>query len=158
MARDMTIPIPPRTPTPPSEEDDHVQADALGLRPETHDAYSPGRSQYGRDDMLSPMSNTFAGSRQSPAFVTSPSFPPSLSSPRALGSPAALVDQRLSPRRKSAITDVDGSQANGIENRSGPFGFQTVQYTVGKPPPGKSVCSIAEQSSVTRRESVVMSR
>ena len=137
----MAIPIPPRTPTPPSEEDDHVPADALGLRQETHDAHSPGRAQYGREDMLSPMSNIFAINRQSPAFVTSPSFPPSLSSPRGFGGSAAPVDQGLrSPRRKSAITDVDGSQANGAENKNGPFGFQTVQYTVGKPPAGKSVC------------------
>lgn len=136
----MAIPIPPRTPTPLSEEDDHVQADALGLRQETNDAHSPGRSQYGREDMLSPMSNTFAGNRQSPAYMTSPSFPPNLSSPRGFGSPVTPVDQGLrSPRRKSAMADVDGSQANGTENKSGPFGFQTVQYTVGKPPAGKSV-------------------
>ena len=139
MATSMTIPIPPRTPTPPSEEDDHFQADALGLRQETHDAYSPGRPIYGREDMLSPMSNTFAGNRQSPAFVTSPSFPPSLSSPRAFGNPATPVDSGISPRRKSAMSDVDGAQANGSENQSGPFGFQTVQYTVGRPPAGKSV-------------------
>ena len=132
--------MPPRTPTPLSEEDDHFQADNLGLRQETHDAYSPGKCHYRHDDMLSPMSNTFAGSRQSPAFVTSPSFPPSLSSPRGFGNLAAPVDQGLSPRRKSAATEAEGSQADGTENKPGPFGFQTVQYTIGKPPPGKTVC------------------
>ena len=133
------IPAPPRTPTPPSEEDDQVQANALGLRQETHDAYSPGKINYGRDDMLSPMSNNFVGSRQSPSYVTSPSFPPSLNSPRTFGTAATPVDQGFNSRRKSVMSDLDGTQVNGTENKSGPFGFQTVEYTVGRPPGGKSV-------------------
>ena len=133
------IPAPPRTPTPPSEEDDHVQADALGLQQETHNAYSPGKFNHGREDMLSPMSNTFAGNRQSPSYMNSPSFPPSLNSPRAFGNASTPVDQSFHSRRKSVMNDFDGSQVNGTENRPGPFGFQTVEYTVGRPPAGKSV-------------------
>lgn len=136
----MAVPDPPRTPTPPSEEDDHVQANAVGLRQETHYAYSPGKFKYSRDDMLSPMSNTFAGNRQSPSYMASPSFPPSLNSPRAFGNATTLVDQGFHSRRKSVMNDIDGSQANGTENESGPFGFQTVEYTVGRPSSGKSVC------------------
>ncbi len=139
MASKMPIPAPPRTPTPPSDDNNDYQSDAVGLRKQNDDANSPNKLGFNHHDMLSPLSNHFPMNNsnrgtQSSAYLSSPVFPPNMADGYGAGS-----------RRGSTVTEKDDTQPSGNENQSGPFGFQTVQYTVGRPLAGKSVRAMLVQ-------------
>ena len=132
MASGMPIPAPPRTPTPPPEDDEKPVG--LGL----DQPYSPARLRF-NPDALSPLSATFPPERLS-----------------TLGGPGASMSQRPTPSTifspasstfpYSPMSAMGGGSENGTPSLSGsekvqnPFNFQPVQYTAGKPAANKAVC------------------
>lgn len=115
MASDMPIPVPPRTPTPPPEDQRPV---GLGLPDDQLDR-----------DALSPMSATFPSQSLSPSSANlSPHTPNS-----------AYYTPQM-----TANSEVSTPQTASSEAPRNPFNFQPQQYVVGKPP-AKSVCRSSRQ-------------
>lgn len=119
-ATDIPILVPPRTPTPPSDDDHQV---GLGLN-------GPLLVELSQDpDALSPLSAT---------------FPQSISAPAAGASTSSRG--QLTPRTPTRYNFMDSTSGDGSasagnspELARNPFNFQPQQYVVGGKSPPKSV-------------------
>ncbi|MCJ1290764.1 Endoplasmic reticulum zinc transporter [Xylographa carneopallida] len=121
MATSIRIPVPPRTPTPPPDND-QVEMAGLGLDG-IGDLLSPTKALYDPSS-LSPMDENFAVSR----FSSSPSL--------------ALSSQPLSPTSPNSLYSSISTESNGgkselsMQNGKGPFNFQPM--SLAKSPITKS--------------------
>jgi hypothetical protein len=133
MASSMPIPQPPRTPTPPPDDDQHTDLPVgLGL-----DDGSPSKYGFTRDG-LSPLSATFASNVQQP-YGSLNSLPGSShGSPRRSMISPASSNFAYSPYSTSAASESDTPGTGTSESFKNPFNFQPQAYTVGRPPAGKS--------------------
>ncbi|KAF2267904.1 cation efflux family protein-like protein [Lojkania enalia] len=130
MASQMPLPIPPRTPTPPPEEDGEL----VGLGFEK----SLSLSKLGfNPNALSPMSATFPPERYG---TLAPSD--SLSqrpTPSTIFSPASSTFSHSPASAISGASENDAAASlSGSDNARNPFNFQPVQYMPGRPQVNKS--------------------
>lgn len=135
MASSMPIPAPPRTPTPPS--DDEPSLTGLGLHGVR--ASSPSRVSFD-PNALSPLSDTFS-SRYG-----------SLSS--TMATPASTFSSRSTTWPHSPRGENNNETPDDPEILGNPFGYQTQTYAAGLPSPVKSVRNYSTSVSVmwlTRR-------
>ncbi|KAF1842145.1 cation efflux family protein-like protein [Cucurbitaria berberidis CBS 394.84] len=116
----MPLPLPPRTPTPPPEEDT-TQPVGLGLEGEL----SPGKLGFGTNT-LSPMSATFP-SRQYATLAPNDSIS-QRPSPSTIYTPASATFPYTPASAASGTNDTDALSLNGSENGRNPFNFQPVPY------------------------------
>jgi hypothetical protein len=126
MAFNMPLPAPPRTPTPPPDED-APRRFGLGLDGEL----SPGRLGYDAN-ALSPMSATFP-TKQFATLGPSDSVS-QRATPTTLYTPASATFPNTPASAVSGMDDMDSS-----DNTSSPFNFQSVTYAPGRPQTNKSV-------------------
>ena len=130
MATSLPIPAPPRTPTPPL--DDEYQTAGLGLV----------------GVMTSPTKTAFDPNTLSPMFENFP-----LGRYGALGSAMASPANPLSPTSTNSVyspmsVDSAGNPTSGSgEDLRGPFNFQTT--TLAKSPVARSVCTGVQASKCT---------
>lgn len=123
MADQMPLPIPPRTPTPISDDEHDLPRAGLGI--EGAFPSSPPDSRFAFDPPSSPPSEA-AQSGSARTDMLSPTFSITASSPHELYSP-------LTPQ--SAASEPPFPPAKN------PFNFTTQQYTVNKPPGAGRVVS-----------------
>ncbi|OCK92568.1 cation efflux family protein family [Cenococcum geophilum 1.58] len=130
MASGMPIPAPPRTPTPPPEDDEKPVG--LGL----DQPYSPARLRF-NPDALSPLSATFPPERLSTLGGpgTSMSQRPT---PSTIFSPASSTFPYSPMSAMGGGSENDTPSLSGSEKVQNPFNFQPVQYTAGKPAANKA--------------------
>jgi hypothetical protein len=119
MASRVTLPVPPRTPTPPPDED-APQPVGLGFEGEL------SAGNLSSNALLSPMSATFP-SKQYAALGPSDSVS-QRASPAPLYTPASATFPYTPATIASGTTDAEG----GVDS-SGPFNFQPVTYQPGRP-------------------------
>ena len=119
------IPLPPRTPTPPPDEDAPPQPVGLGFEGEL------SARRLGFDpNALSPMSATFP-SKQFATLGPSDSVS-QRATPTTLYTPASATFP-YTPASAMSGTDVDTPSMSGTENARNPFNFQSVTYQPGRP-------------------------
>ncbi|KAH7138972.1 cation efflux family protein family [Dendryphion nanum] len=124
----MPLPIPPRTPTPPPDEEASDQVSGLGF----DNRLSPGRLDY-NSNALSPMSATFSYGTLGPSDSLSQRATPS-----TVFSPASATFPYTPASAVSGMTDTEPPSLSGSENVANPFNFQPVQYMPGRPQANKS--------------------
>ncbi|KAF2761475.1 cation efflux family protein-like protein [Pseudovirgaria hyperparasitica] len=117
MASNMPVPLPPRTPTPPPDEQQPI---GLGLDKLYEDQSSPTKLGYGLDS-LSPLSENFSTSQ----FASL--APSSSASPRS-----AIIPGSAAPYTPYTPMSATSEDTEPVQN---PFNFQTVTYTASKAPP-----------------------
>lgn len=119
------IPLPPRTPTPPSDDDAPYNPVGLGFE----DQLSAARLGFDQD-ALSPMSATFP-SKQYATLGPSDSVS-QRATPTMLYTPASATFP-YTPASIMSGTDVDAPSMSGTESTRNPFNFQSVTYQPGRP-------------------------
>lgn len=120
------IPLPPRTPTPPLDDEDAPQQQPVGLGFEGE--LSAGGLGFD-PNALSPMSATFPSKQ----FATlGPSDSVSQRATPTLYTPASATFP-YTPASIMSGTDVDTPSMSGTENARNPFNFQSVTYQPGRP-------------------------
>jgi hypothetical protein len=130
MANNAPLPVPPRTPTPPP--DDENAPVGLGLE----DQLSPTKLGFNMD-ALSPMSATFASERYG---TLGPSD--SLSqkaSPSTIYSPMSASFPYTPASAVSGASDAEAPSLSSAGDARNPFNFQSVAYQPNKPPGVKNV-------------------
>lgn len=134
MASEMPLPIPPRTPTPPPE--DNVEDHAVGLGLENQ--LSPAKLGF-NPNALSPMSATFPPERYGTLAPND-----SLSqraTPSTVFSPSSATFPYTPASAISGGSENETPSLSGSDNPRNPFNFQPVQYMPGRPQANKSVCA-----------------
>ncbi|KAF2843184.1 cation efflux family protein family [Patellaria atrata CBS 101060] len=122
MASSMPLPVPPQTPTPPPED---IEQNPHGLG--IHDTVA----EMGfNPDALSPTSATFPSHR----YATLGAPTSSSHGPNSPLSPASISYSSM-----SGGNATETPLTNDLENSKSPFKFQTVEYTIGKPPPKQDI-------------------
>ncbi|KAF3002069.1 Endoplasmic reticulum zinc transporter [Curvularia kusanoi] len=119
------IPLPPRTPTPPPDEDAPHEPFGLGFE----DEVPAGRLGFD-PNALSPMSATFP-SKQYATLGPSDSVS-QRATPTMLYTPASATFP-YTPASVMSGTDVDVPSMSGTESARNPFNFQSVTYQPGRP-------------------------
>ncbi|KAG9206831.1 Endoplasmic reticulum zinc transporter [Epicoccum nigrum] len=119
------IPLPPRTPTPPPDDDAPYNPVGLGFE----DQLSAARLGFDQD-ALSPMSATFP-SKQYATLGPSDSVS-QRATPTMLYTPASATFP-YTPASIMSGTDVDAPSMSGTESTRNPFNFQSVTYQPGRP-------------------------
>ena len=140
MASNLPIPAPPRTPTPPPE-DDYQENSGMGI-----DGYlnSPAKSTFDPNS-LSPMDENFPIGR----YGSAPSFPPS-SAASGSSNPLSPIDPNVSAPYSPMSLDSAGSAGSVMtENSKGVFKFQPTSLSTS--PIAKSVSLPFCRNSYTRR-------
>ena len=120
----MPPPAPPRTPTPPPDEDAPQSSVGLGF-----DGGLPGRPMaFSSNALLSPMSATFP-SKQYATLGPSDSVS-QRASPASLYTPASATFPYTPASAASGTMDSDTTSMSASQNPN-PFNFQTVAYQPG---------------------------
>lgn len=119
------IPLPPRTPTPPPDEDMPKPPVGLGFEGELS-----ARGFMFDPNALSPMSATFP-SKQYATLGPSDSVS-QRATPTTLYTPASATFP-YTPASAMSGTDTDVPSMSGTENARNPFNFQSVAYQPGRP-------------------------
>jgi hypothetical protein len=125
MSTKMPLPAPPRSPTPPPDED---APPAVGLGFDGDLPVGPMASN--PHALLSPISATFP-SKQYATLGPSDSVS-QRASPATMYTPASATFPYTPMTAASGTTDAEGLSVNGSENRN-PFNFQSVAYQPGRP-------------------------
>jgi hypothetical protein len=125
MASKMPLPAPPRTPTPPPDEN-APQPVGLGFRGDL----AVGDMGPNNNALLSPMSATFP-SKQYATLGPSDSVS-QRASPATLYTPASATFPYTPASAASGTMDLDVPSMSGSENLN-PFNFQSVAYQPGRP-------------------------
>lgn len=125
MASNLPMPLPPRTPTPPPDEDAPQEPVGLGLEGEL----STGGLGFD-PNALSPMSATFP-SKQYATLGPSDSVS-QRATPTTLYTPASATFPHT-PASAMSGTDTGTTSMSGTENARNPFNFQSVTYQPGRP-------------------------
>lgn len=120
----MSLPVPPRTPTPPPEDDAAPEPVGLGFEGELSAA------NMGSNALLSPMSATFPP-KQYAALAPGDSVS-QRASPATLYTPASATFPYTPASAVSGMTDTEGPSLVGSDNPN-PFNFQSVTYQPGRP-------------------------
>ena len=132
MASSMPLPIPPRTPTPPPDEEGDNKPIGLGFE----DQLSPANLGF-NPNALSPMSATFPPERYGtlgPGDSLS-----QRTTPNTVFSPASATFPRTPASALSGVSESDAPSLSGSDNAHNPFNFQSVQYMPGRPQASKPV-------------------
>jgi len=125
MASKMPLPAPPRTPTPPPDEN-APQPVGLGFRSDL----AMGDMGPNNNALLSPMSATFP-SKQYATLGPSDSVS-QRASPATLYTPASATFPQTPASAASGTMDLDAPSMSGSENPN-PFNFQSIAYQPGRP-------------------------
>lgn len=125
MASKMPLPAPPRTPTPPLDEDAPHPV-GLGFEGDLS-SRSMGSNA---NALLSPMSATFPSKQY--ASIGPGDSVSQRASPATLYTPATATFPYTPASAASGTMDTDGPSLSGSENPN-PFNFQSVAYQPGRP-------------------------
>jgi hypothetical protein len=134
MASNMPLPVPPRTPTPPPD-DNAPEPVGLGFEGDL-----PAESLGFNPNALSPMSATFPSKQY--ATLLGPSDSVSQRASPAMYTPASATFPYTPATATSGMTDTDGPSLSGSDNAPNPFNFQSVAYQPGRPQAKPNVRSL----------------
>lgn len=131
MATNTPLPVPPRTPTPPPEDENLPTFTGRGAE----DLLSPTSLGVGMDT-LSPMSATFPSERYGtlgPSDSISQKASPSIYSPMSASFPYTHASAM------SGASDAEAPSLSNAADARNPFNFQSVAYMPNNPPAVKNV-------------------
>lgn len=126
MAANMPLPVPPRTPTPPPDDDN------APVGPGLEDLPSPTKLGF-NVNALSPMSATFPPERYG-TLVPSDSLSQK-ASPSTIYSPMSATF----PYTSASASDTEAPSMSSVGDARNPFNFQSVTYMPNKPQGVKNV-------------------
>lgn len=130
MATDMPLPVPPRTPTPPPEDENAPMGSGL------EDQLSPSKLGF-NVNALSPMSATFPSERYG-TLAPSDSLSQK-ASPSTIYSPMSATFPYTPASAMSGVSDSEAPSLSSAGDSRNPFNFQSVTYMPNKPQGPKNV-------------------